>query len=149
MARKSKLTPELQATIVETLRLGCPISTAAAAAGITERTLYNWLERGEATTHGQYFQFFQAVREARTIAEVTAMQSWRAGMLDDWRAAVAFLERLHPEKYALAKDRGEGDQAREVFVMHYGQVSRQEWEQLAQAQQQQHAAPSGETNTGN
>jgi hypothetical protein len=135
MARRSKLTDEVQQRVCDALSIGVPRSTAAQAAGITERTLYNWLEKGEAHNRGRYFQFFQAVQAAEVQSEMTAMAVWRRGMSDDWRAAKDFLERRYPDKYGLPKDKGDGDSAtREVFVIHHDQLTEEEWSALAQAQ---------------
>jgi hypothetical protein len=135
MARNSKLTDERQAAICDALAIGVPRSTAAQAAGITERTLYHWLERGEAATRGKHFQFFQAVQAAENQAEMSAMAVWRQGMITDWRAAKEFLERRFPDKYALAKDRGTDDQGpREVIVVREDQLSEKEWSERARNQ---------------
>jgi len=135
MARRSKLTDEVTQRVCDALSIGVPRSTAAQAAGISERTLYSWLERGENQNRGRYLQFLQAVQAAETQAEMTAMAVWRRGMADDWRAAMAYLERRHPEKYGLPKDQGDtGGGAREVFVIHHDQLNEEEWSALAQAQ---------------
>jgi hypothetical protein len=129
---KCKLTDERQARICDALTIGVPRATAAVAGGITERTFYFWLEKGEAATRGRYFQFFQAVRASENQAEVTAMAIWRQGMQGDWRAAKEFLERRFPEKYALAKDRSTDDQGpREIIVVREDQLTEEEWSERA------------------
>jgi hypothetical protein len=42
------LTPETHELVVQAIRLGLPRELAAGAAGIGSRTLYRWLQRGEA-----------------------------------------------------------------------------------------------------
>lgn len=48
MGRKSKINPERIDTIIASIERGEPNSVAAALAGISESTFYNWLDRGEA-----------------------------------------------------------------------------------------------------
>lgn len=135
MARKTKLTEDVQARICDALSIGVPRNTAAQAGGITERTFYNWMERGEAGRRGRFVQFFQAVQAAENQAEITAMAVWRSAMPTDWRAAKEFLERRFPEKYALAKDQGGDDQGpREVYVVREDQLPEDEWSEKAQRQ---------------
>lgn len=72
MGRPSLLTPERQQTIVEAISTGLTDNkTAATAAGIGERTFYDWLTRAEKdTADGIYSQFSQAVKEAQAAAEI-------------------------------------------------------------------------------
>jgi len=71
---------------------------------------------------------------------MTAMATWRSAMPTDWRAAKEFLERRFPEKYALAKDTGDDQGPREVYVVREDQLSEEEWDALAK-EQMQHDAP--------
>ncbi|MGB4501182.1 MAG: hypothetical protein WBI21_07950 [Natronincolaceae bacterium] len=47
MARPTKLNPETQNKIITAIRAGNYIETAAAYAGISKNTLYDWLRKGE------------------------------------------------------------------------------------------------------
>lgn len=47
MARPSKLEPDLQTRIVSLLRAGNYVETAVQACGITPRTHYDWMAKGE------------------------------------------------------------------------------------------------------
>jgi hypothetical protein len=62
--RTSKLTPELHASIVQSVAAGVPQEDAAAKAGITERTLYLWMAAGRKARSGPFFQLFQAIKKA-------------------------------------------------------------------------------------
>lgn len=62
----TKLTPQVQETIVRAIALGNYTHIAAEAAGISERSFYTWMERGqadiEANRRSEYSQFSQAVK---------------------------------------------------------------------------------------
>jgi hypothetical protein len=66
---RSKLTPERCARITESLRSGQFNEVAAGLGGVSERTLYRWLERGERAAVA-----FDAALEAG-VSEVDASQS--------------------------------------------------------------------------
>ena len=99
MGRKPKLTPEVQARICELLNKGAWFKEAAQDAGITERTFYNWMERGEKAKSGLYFQFFQAVEKNCNDAKLFAILTIRRAMGRSWQAAAWFLERRYKDEY--------------------------------------------------
>ena len=74
MARPSKLNKDVQARIVEFLKSGAYIETAAKAAGIGKSTLYEWLERGAKEDKGRYRAFLEAVEEAQASDEMRGVQ---------------------------------------------------------------------------
>ena len=97
MARRTKLTPDMQARIINALEAGNYFDASCEFAGITERTGHNWMKRGreelerresprvkEGTeqweTEEIYVQFFQAVSRASSQVEVlTIAEIKRAG----------------------------------------------------------------------
>lgn len=99
MARPSKLSPEVHERIVRGIRAGNYAEPAARAAGVSSSTYYRWLERGKDEKDGIYRDLYQAVRRAEAEAEVHAVAVIRKAMPDDWRAALAYLERRHPERW--------------------------------------------------
>jgi hypothetical protein len=99
VARPTKLDPERQERILDAIRAGSYAEPACRAAGIAESTYYRWLQRGEAEDRGIYADFVQAVRCAEAEAEVKAVEVVQLKMLEDWRAAIAFLERRHPSRW--------------------------------------------------
>jgi hypothetical protein len=66
--RYPKITPEKQAIIVEGVLSNLPYKFCAWDAGITERTIYNWLERGEREADDglitDFTEFFHAIKKA-------------------------------------------------------------------------------------
>lgn len=102
MGRPSKLTPEVQAKVVEALEKGQYRDVAAKYAGVDERTFYRWMERGAGTAKGDdaFRQFRQAVEKAETETAVRATGLVLAAAHDNWQAAGWWLERKFPEKFA-------------------------------------------------
>lgn len=85
--RKSKLTPTLQKQIVKLLQQGNSVEDVCSQIGISDRTYYNWRERGEAAAKQldddsaaetppdeiPFLQFFQATTRALQNAKVKAV----------------------------------------------------------------------------
>jgi hypothetical protein len=86
MARPGKLTPQVEARILDALRRGNTRTAAAEAAGIDRTQLWRWMER--------FATFRNEVTRAEAEAEVDAVDTirdaYRAG---DWKAASWWLER--------------------------------------------------------
>ena len=68
--RKSKLNEDVVKKITDALRVGNTRRAAAQAAGVSEQTLYNWLETGKSAKSGQFFEFFESVTRAEAECEV-------------------------------------------------------------------------------
>ncbi len=109
MARPTSLTPEVQARVVEALERGHYRSTAVRLAKISERTLYNWLERGEKGEE-PYAEFMQAIKEAEAVAEdnlLVAISTAQPGIpgeggrgADPWQSRAWVMERRWPKRWA-------------------------------------------------
>lgn len=102
--RPTKLTPELQETICGILMNGNHIITTCDFVGISEKTFYDWLHRGErnspADQAGGYTEFYQAVKKAQASAEVLSVARIRqAGDEGNWQAHAWFLERSNPKRW--------------------------------------------------
>jgi len=99
MARPTKLTSELQDRILKAVRAGNYAEAAARSCGIGVSTYYRWLQRGTLEPTGIYAEFTEAIRRAEAEAEVHAVVILRRAMGQDWRAALAYLERRHPGRW--------------------------------------------------
>lgn len=99
MSRPTKLTPEIADLIVAAIRAGSFPEPAARAAGVSPATLYRWKRRGRSEEEGPYRDFLETLRRAEGAAEVHAIAVIRKQMPGDWRAALAYLERRHPERW--------------------------------------------------
>lgn len=98
--RETKLTPEVQASIVRYLRAGNYCDTAAGCSGISEATFYGWMKRGEEEGPGsKYFEFLQAVKRAEYEAEAEAVAQVRLASRTQWPAGMTWLERKFPSKW--------------------------------------------------
>jgi hypothetical protein len=103
VGRPSKLTKERRDLFVTAIREGNYVETAAAVAGISKTSIYNWMARGREAKSGEFFAFLEAVKEAEAFAERTAVgQVRRAGATDtrNWAAAMTFLERRFRDRWA-------------------------------------------------
>ena len=99
MARPTKLTEPVRERVVTAIRAGNYAESAARAAGIAPSTYYRWIERGEREREGIHRDFLEAVRLAEAEAEVHAVALIRRAMAEDWRAALAYLERRYPGRW--------------------------------------------------
>lgn len=118
MARPTKLTPEIQVKIVESLKLGNYIETAAALAGINKTTIYEWLKRGARELERvdnnpnarikreeePFVRFSNAVKKAQAEAEQRDLLVIAKASQNDWKASAWRLERKYPHRWG-RKDR--------------------------------------------
>jgi transposase-like protein len=66
LGRPSRLTPAVADAIVEAVRNGATVKTAAATVGVGRRTVYDWLEQGRREPHGRFVARLEAaLDEAR------------------------------------------------------------------------------------
>jgi hypothetical protein len=83
------------------MREGNYARTAAETSGITEQTLYNWLKKGEdPEQYPEHATFLEAYRKAEAAAEERAIKAIQDAFSSDWRAAMTYLERRHPDRWA-------------------------------------------------
>ena len=113
MARPTKLNPETHAKIVQAIRDGNYLADAARAAGISRDTVHAWKRRGKAErtrldadptatpleSEAAYLAFSDAEQAAEAEATVEIVQAWRSAAMTDWRAAMEWLARRHPEEW--------------------------------------------------
>lgn len=98
-----KLTPELQACIVENITNGNYLAVAAQCAGINKSTHCRWMDkgrndlaRGETTIYSDYFE---KVTTARAVAESANVFVIKNATHDNWQAAAWWLERTFPDRW--------------------------------------------------
>lgn len=97
--RPTKLTKEIQLAITEYVRAGNYVETAAAAAGISKNTLYDWLKRGAKEPQTIYGEFSDAVQKALAQSEIDDLRRLEEHSADHWQAVAWRLERRFPEKW--------------------------------------------------
>lgn len=91
MGRKSKYTPETVAKVVEAIRNGATYELAAHYAGITYKTLNEWMNAKS--------DFCEAVKSAEGAGAMTWLTMIEQATPDDWHAAAWKLERRYPHMY--------------------------------------------------
>lgn len=111
--RPTKLTPEKQEEIIKYLRAGNYVETAAAYAGLSKASVYNWLRRGRREIERveddpkrkirkeeqPYVDFLYAVEKAQAGAEMTSIALINRASEVQWQAAAWRLERKHPGRW--------------------------------------------------
>lgn len=111
--RPTKLTPETHEKVINAIRAGNYLETAAEYGGVTRQTLWNWMQRGEAEKarvaedgrrsvtkdERPYVNFFHAVTRARAEAETRNVALIQQASHEDWRAAAWFLERSFQKRW--------------------------------------------------
>lgn len=94
-----KLNQHVQNAIIAAVEIGASRAISAEAGGISERTLYYWLSRGNKAKSGAYFDFVQAYRAAESRGALHALQTINTAIKDgDWKASAWLLERRHSYK---------------------------------------------------
>lgn len=148
--RKTKLTPERQTKILNAIRAGAYMETAAAASGIDRITLHLWLKRGNAEPESIYGAFVDAVHEAQASAELRDVLTLSKAAADgDWRAAAWRLERKFPKRWGMTtKTELTGKDGGPVSVASTVDVTKLTDEQLAAIVGERRTAPEGEGGTG-
>ena len=96
MGRPTKLTPEVQADLVQAIRLGATRELACDYVGISTTTLYRWLQQGDVAEDGPYREFRDAIKKAEGRGAVEALARIQTAAKDgSWQAAAWLLERRH------------------------------------------------------
>lgn len=105
--RPTKLTDKRAALILDALRAGNYLETAAAAAGVHRDTLNEWRHK--------FPDFSDAVEKARAEAEVGHVGVIRRAAVETWQAAAWWLERSFPERWG-RRDRHQVEHSGEVGI---------------------------------
>ncbi len=96
MARPSEYSAEKHQMIVNALREGLPRAQACRIAGVTDRTLRNWLALGRADDSRPELEQF-AIDIDQAEAEFAKTHVQKITRSEDWRASAWYLERRFPE----------------------------------------------------
>lgn len=115
--RPSKLTPETRKRLFDAIKAGCYYDVACRYAGISYATFRNWINKGEKSKSGEFFDFLEALKQAEAEAEVRMVMLWQSKMPEDWKAARDFLARRYPERWA-QKERIDLEHSGEVMQRH-------------------------------
>lgn len=97
--RPTKLTAQVQESILVAIRGGNYLETAAAFAGIDADTLRRWVKRGARESKGRYREFYGSLKKALADGEAVHVARIGAASGEHWQASAWMLERKHPEKW--------------------------------------------------
>jgi transposase len=107
---RTSFKPEVTERIVEFVRAGNYIETAAKAAGIHKATYYSWMTRGEkaaeaiskgdpvSNEEAAFADFYNHVSQAEAIAETDAVAAVREADRG-WQAHMTYLERRFASRW--------------------------------------------------
>jgi transposase-like protein len=112
MARPTKLTPEVEAALLDAIDAGVSYALAARSAGIAESTLDTWRRRGERLPSSPHGAFLTRLKRAEALAAVRWCRRLD-GLPTNWQAMAWKLERRHPDDFGQKKD----DTAEKVLRM--------------------------------
>lgn len=115
MAHHKKPTPALIKQACASLKMGATIELAAASIGISRRTWYRWLQRGEEGERA-YRRFYTAIQQAEVAGALEALERINGAASTDWKAAAWLLERRHGytrDQYERSCQRQEATEAEE------------------------------------
>lgn len=99
IGRPSKLNDETKKRLFDAVKQCNTLEVSCSQAGISYRTMRNWEERGRREKSGEYFHFFQALRQAKAEAEAQLVGIITRATEKDWKAAVYLLERRNPKDW--------------------------------------------------
>jgi hypothetical protein len=99
MGRPSKLTSEVADRIISSIKSGNFRNTAARWAGIGERTMRDWMTRGEAHPKSPFGSFRRRVMEAEKAAEMRCVAIVMKAAANDAKHAEWWLERKYPQRW--------------------------------------------------
>ena len=99
LGAKTKCTKQVVEQIADAMRLGASVEQAAAYAGITRQTLYNWL--ASTSTHYRALQHeVEVAKGSRAVGWLQALQlKANSADRDAWKAAAWLLERTLPDQF--------------------------------------------------
>lgn len=110
VGRPTKLTPKLQAAVVEVLSGGNSIRIACDYVGIHQSQFFRWMDE-EAFPAKEFREFREAIKKAIAQADMEDVEIIRkAAKSGDWKPAMTRLERRYPEEWG----------RRQVEVQHTG-----------------------------
>ena len=104
--RPTKLNDKVQAGIVKLIREGNFPDVAAVAEGISRRTFYDWMRRGEDEGSGAYAEFRTAVTRAMAEAEANLVKIVQTGddrgeSFGQAKAALEVLQRRFSKRWSV------------------------------------------------
>jgi len=76
-----------------------PVKYASAKAGVTDATVWRWIQRGRAEERGIYAEFAAAMEQAQAESISALVAQVTVAAQKDWRAASWLLTRRAPDQF--------------------------------------------------
>lgn len=99
----TKITAELVDKVCQAVRIGAPLQTARAYAGIPAAVFYEWMRAGR-EGYSPYVEFVEALDSAMAEGEMRDIARVDQGADKDWRASAFKLERRFPDRWGEKKE---------------------------------------------
>jgi len=100
IGRPTKFTAETREKAIQAIQMGATYELAAQYAGISYDSFNNWMNKGSIEDDGEYFDFFNAIKEAEGKAAIGWLAKIeKAATNGNWQAAAWKLERRYPKIY--------------------------------------------------
>ena len=119
--RPEKINAEIIEKIRTSILAGAYIETAAAFAGISRDTFYEWLKKGSAAESGIYADFSDTIKKAMAEAELRDVLVINRAAATSWQAAAWKLERKYPSRWG-QRAKLELSTEDKPITIHYEQV---------------------------
>jgi transposase-like protein len=116
MARRTKLTKEIQDKIIQAVKTGATYDICAQYAGIAPSTFYLWMKQGRERKSKDKIEFLEEIKRAESmgaIANLTLIQ--RAAQGGDWKASAWIMERRHGYSKQNNFNRAEDEESQELL----------------------------------
>jgi hypothetical protein len=113
--RPTKLTPAVKNKIVEAVKRGTPLTAAAAAAGISNSAVTQWMKWGREGKAGGFKAFAADVLRAREAAIDVYVRRVCEASDNDHRAAAWMLARLDPANFGDPGKRQDRDREGRIY----------------------------------
>ena len=146
--RPTKLTPEVQETIVDGINAGLTFRLTCARAGVNPATFYRWLEKGEAAQTGVYREFCDTASRARADAALRLVSQITLQAPTDWRAAAFLLERRFPDDYGKRTEvtgKDGGPVKVDTKTQHVFQPTQEAWDEVVRIRTEYERLRDGDT----
>jgi len=126
--RETVLNDELIKNICDRVAIGAPIKYAAESVGVTEASVYNWINKAKQGVGDIYVKFFEEFTRAKAKGAVSLLTDIKLASKEDWRAAAWLLQVRYPEDFSkvdkVALDGGAGIES--ITVMFVDPKKREE-----------------------
>jgi hypothetical protein len=99
VGRRTALTEDVIAKLEEAFALHSPVKTACDYAGISDGCYYRWMQLARGGDK-RYVELHERITRARSNSTLNLSRLMHNAADDDWKAALAILERRDPKNWA-------------------------------------------------